>query len=153
MNYSHLHIPQGPDELEKMIVKLRRPKNINKLDDLDLAEFARQLEADGKGKKLNTLLDIAEELRRPFKDPRRSYMDCLLTWNEIFDLLTGETERTLRPDMLIVATVNKINPGKVWCKLDSGLDAFIKFSNLSDTRPDDMLVSFGMPRFFLCCPF
>ncbi len=75
---------------------------------LDLETFAEEWERSGKGKKAIALQDIRKELCYPWKEVRVSYTD--LNPDELFYLLTGETEQTLKEGMLVIARVVRILP-------------------------------------------
>ncbi len=115
-----------------------------RLDDLELDEFAQHLsESEGARTGVETLTDIRNELSHPFRDMRgavegRGPVDS----NKLFELLTGETEATLRPGSLVCATVVRYEAGrqfqeqyasgKLHCQLQSGLSATIDEDKISD---------------------
>lgn len=60
----------------------------------DLESFAEEWERSGKGKKAISLQDIRKELENPYRDNREPYKP--LGYEQLFYLLSGETEETLR---------------------------------------------------------
>jgi transcription elongation factor SPT6 len=81
-------------------------ENPNRLDDLDLEAFAKELEKQGYGNKLMTLYDIRSELSSRFKDPRNPYTQP--ADDQLFNLLTKETTDSLHNGKLITVTVTRI---------------------------------------------
>ena len=79
--------------------------------------------------------NILEELRHPFRDPRR-YRDFntkvdplqLLYW------LIDETERTFKRGIIVNATVVKVLDKKILCKLDNGLDGIINKEDIGSSE-------------------
>ena len=75
----------------------------DKLKDLDLDAFAKELDRQGFGNKSITLHDIREELNSRYKDLRMLY------WppdpEKLFNILTKETSETFHTRKLIVAKV------------------------------------------------
>nr|XP_027201261.1 transcription elongation factor SPT6-like [Dermatophagoides pteronyssinus] len=67
-------------------------ENPEKLRDLDLDEFAKELHRQGLGLKKQTLYDIRTELTDRYQDKRKSYRSP--NDEEIFELLTGENLQT-----------------------------------------------------------
>ena len=113
---------------EELILKLmRRP---DKLDDIDLDAFADELERNGQPKKKTILYDIKQEITDPFKDLRPPYRSP--DPNELFVLLTGETEATLKVGQLVYAKIVGVTDRSVRCRLDSGLTGFINKEDVSD---------------------
>ncbi|ELR24047.1 S1 RNA binding domain containing protein [Acanthamoeba castellanii str. Neff] len=133
---------EGSSQVEAII---RRPQ---KLEDIDLESFAEEWERSGKGKKAVALQDIRRELGDPYADPRDSYRD--LTPDQLFYLLTGETETTLRAGQLVHAKVFRVSRDIVFCRLDNGLFGSIRLLDLTDSAvqsPDDVVV----PGQYLAC--
>jgi transcription elongation factor SPT6 len=100
------------------------------LSELDLEHYAEMLKA-AKGLKHQTLELIKKELRFPYMDKRPMFR--IPSPDEVFYLLTGETEDSLRPGMIVMARVTTIKEKWVNCVLTSGLRASIQFENLADS--------------------
>lgn len=93
----------APDETTANSVEeiLEQPE---KLDDLDLAAFARELdEVQNQGRKAITLTSIREEFQCRYKDHRESYRAP--SQEEIFEMLTKETPQTFYQGKLITCHV------------------------------------------------
>lgn len=80
--------------------------NPEKLRDLDLDEFAKELKRQGFGLRKQTLYDIRTELTHRYQDKRREYTSA--TEKEIFTMLTGESEETLYYGKLVQVRVTGI---------------------------------------------
>ena len=81
-------------------------ENPEKLRDLDLDEFAKELNRQGMGRKKQTLYDIRTELTERYKDKRRPYAPPDVA--AVFTLLTGESEETLHVGKLVMARVTTV---------------------------------------------
>ena len=114
------------------------------LDQLELEEFAQHLR-DVQGAKIGkqTLEDCKDELCHPYRDTRG---DCgargPVEANRLFELLTSETDATLRQGSLVYAKFIRFEagrefqgnytPGRMHISLQSGLAGFINEDNISD---------------------
>lgn len=102
----------------------------SKLNDLLLDEYAKELEKNKKIKKAHTLKDISAELQAPFCD-WRSFSACSI--ERIFEMLTGETDRTIFPGLVLSAEVTRISEKFVNVRLiDGSLIGSISARNLAD---------------------
>ncbi|KAJ5074909.1 transcription elongation factor spt6 [Anaeramoeba ignava] len=111
------------------------PEILNKLD---LETFAKKLVEENvwEVEKMETIKLIKNELSNPFADPRFKYQD--LTPKELFYLLSGETEETLKEGCLVEATVFKIiNEKGIYCRLTNGLTGFIHKRNLTIEKKEE----------------
>lgn len=77
-----------------------------RLKDLDLDAFADELQRQGFGNKNITLYDIRAELTYRYKDMRQKYK--ALTNEELFPILTKETDLTLKPGKLVLGRITNI---------------------------------------------
>jgi transcription elongation factor SPT6 len=96
-----------------------------RLDDLLLDEYAKELVKRGQQPKHLTLPDIKAELQNPYAD-LRSPPPVNNPEEATFQMVTGESERTLWPGVIVRATI--IKPGDrmdpvARCRLQSGLSA------------------------------
>jgi transcription elongation factor SPT6 len=108
---------------------------------LDLDTFAEEWERSGKGKKLKALYDIRRELIHPFKDIRDKFRDP--TEDELFTMLTGETDKTFFPGLLVTVVVSRVTSSKVYCKLENGVFGIIDAAYVSDqpgVKVDEVIV-------------
>ena len=127
---------------EELVEKLvRRPE---KLEDIDLDAFANELERNGQPRKKSILYDIKFEISHPFQDPRLAYRDP--DPNELFTLLTNETDATFRIGQLVTVRVTGIAEKSVKCRLDNGIPGSIFIRDLSDSRVNaisDLAIDIG----------
>lgn len=100
----------------------------DKLEELDLELYAKNLDEFGYGKKLVILKDIKDELKCPFKNPRRKYIP--MNEKEIFYSSLNETEEHFTEGNLVYLNISDVTNSKVFGYLDNGLKAFIIASNL-----------------------
>ncbi|EFJ08665.1 hypothetical protein SELMODRAFT_447972 [Selaginella moellendorffii] len=106
------------------------------LRNLVIEEYAKVVQERGvSGKKLETLMDIKRELQHGYQDWRVKYMSP--EPDEVFYMLSQESEETLCEGRIIQATVRKVQQNKVMVVLESGLIGFIRREDLSDDRDVD----------------
>lgn len=81
-------------------------EGVNKVDDLNLTAYGRELESKFGKKKYATLQSIKEELVNNYEELRRSFhvMDAA----EVFFMLTGETTATFGRGSIVPVTVNRV---------------------------------------------
>lgn len=94
-----------------------------KLDDLLLDEYAKELIKRGQPPKHLTLLDIKSELQAPYADlrtPSRGPSD-----EALFEMLTGETEKTLWAGSVVRAVVHRVSDRHLYCRLESGIEGIL----------------------------
>ena len=94
-----------------------------RLDDLLLDEYAKELIKRGQPSKHLTLFDIKAELQRPYADLRTVVKT--ISAETIFEMLTGESERTLWMGAPVRATVVRSMDRMAMCRLPSGLPAML----------------------------
>lgn len=102
----------------------------NKLDELNLEEFAASLYEANSDQKRFTLNVIRKELVSPFAEKRSSFN--LPTNQEILTMLTGETTRTFGVGLIVSALVYRIQRDCVFVRLDSGIEGSIPSDQLSE---------------------
>ncbi|KAJ1916301.1 Transcription elongation factor spt6 [Mycoemilia scoparia] len=110
-----------------------------RLDDLILTEYNRELERMLHVPKLESLKFIKRELKNPNYEKRRKYVPP--GDQEIFDMLTGEkSKETLKDDgtTLVAVSIQRVLPRFAIGTLDSGVEAFIGISNISEQRIDSV---------------
>lgn len=110
-------------------------EHAEKLDELDLDGFARELERVHSVLKHITLQDIKLELQSPFKVS--SFISFSgATEDEVFQMLTGESDATLHPGLLVSGTVGKIIEGKMlFLRFESGITGILPFRNIPTDFP------------------
>lgn len=93
------------EELGGIIYQLMQ-EGVNKVDDLNLTAYGKELESKFGKKKYATLQSIKEELVNNYEELRRSFH--ILDVNEIFQMLTGETPKTFGRNTIVPVTVTKV---------------------------------------------
>eukprot|EP00158_Paraphelidium_tribonemae_P009953 Partr_v1_DN29013_c0_g1_i1_m58653 putative Transcription elongation factor len=102
-----------------------------RLDELDLADFAKELQKQkGQPKKI-TLEQIKKELNDPYLDARSPFYPPGA--DELFTMLTAESEKTLKMGMIVAVVVTRVKDKFVMTRLDSGLDGIIGIANLGES--------------------
>lgn len=101
-----------------------------KLQELNLDDFAFNLQRQGEGNKRHTLGAIVSELIA-WRQDRRPMFYVPIDW-EVLTMLTGETERTIGPGLRVTATVRRALSGRAFCQLETGLDAVLEREYVSD---------------------
>ncbi|KAL7424162.1 Transcription elongation factor spt6 [Cryptotrichosporon argae] len=101
-----------------------------RLGELILDDFAFNLQRQGEGNKRHTLGEIVNELIS-WRADRRPGFYIPSDW-EVVTMLTGETERTIGRGLRVMATVSKALQGRVFCTLESGLEAVLEREYVAD---------------------
>lgn len=99
-------IKHQQEKLSALTEKIMRPSQFKRLDELDLEAYAKILEEEGDGKKADTLRLIADELKGPFfklDGYGRQFVGPPA--DKMFEWMTGETDETLRPNLIVDAQV------------------------------------------------
>lgn len=104
-----------------------------KLSELNLDDFAFNLQKQGEGNKRHTLGEIVGELIS-WRADRRPNFYVPTDW-EVVQMLTGETERTIGRGMQVTATVRRALASRAFCQLESGMDAIIEREYIQDDDP------------------
>ncbi|WWC89746.1 transcription elongation factor SPT6 [Kwoniella dendrophila CBS 6074] len=105
-------------------------KREHKLKLLNLDDFAFNLQRQGEGNKRHTLGEIVSELVR-YRNDKRPTFYVPSEW-EVVTMLTGETERTIGRGLKVTATVRKAITARVFCQLESGMDAILERDYVAD---------------------
>lgn len=123
--------PQWVEEFEYSGVL---PELRDKISDLVLGEFAKELEDAGQGKRYHQLCQIKNELRFPFLDIRSPLKEP--SQEELFTLLTGETDDSLHVGMRVTAKVVELRDKSANVVIDGGMRGFVRISNFVPRRVD-----------------
>eukprot|EP01119_Soliformovum_irregulare_P007094 TRINITY_DN1949_c0_g1_i1.p1 TRINITY_DN1949_c0_g1~~TRINITY_DN1949_c0_g1_i1.p1 ORF type:complete len:1550 (+),score=544.67 TRINITY_DN1949_c0_g1_i1:1495-6144(+) len=128
-------LERDPEDEDLILMLMEHPRSLN---EIDLDAFAEELAIKGKPKKRATLMMIKEEIQKPFNDGRNPYRDP--SPDELFTLLTGESDATLHKGQLVSARVTNVQSkrGRINVRLDNGLLGFIKQENASDQQLRDL---------------
>ena len=107
----------------------------DKVEELDLESFAKIIDQQkGQGKWYSHLEMIKWEFRLPFADPRKPMQP--LSGDRFFQLITGESDETLRPGKEVTGKVLEVGDFGSKVKLDGDIRAYIPLKNLSDDHTE-----------------
>ncbi|KAI9813582.1 MAG: Transcription elongation factor spt6 [Pycnora praestabilis] len=120
----------GPGAIVRKLIKDEAQEKVN---DLILEEYAEQLERNFNQRKRATLETIRAELQQPYEELRRNF--ALLSTDEIFTMLTGETRDSLYEGMVIPVSIKRISDDHIDAKLDCGIEGLVAETELTD-RPE-----------------
>jgi len=98
---------------------LRDEEIPDKLADLDLESYAEMLRRQGNGLRIQQLEDIKNEIRYPYLDRRIPLREP--SEDDLFEWITGETDATLRPGLIVNCEVLRVEENKVQLTLDGGV--------------------------------
>lgn len=127
----------GPGAIVRKLIKDDEQEKVN---DLILEEYAEQLERNYNQRKRATLETIRAELQQPYEELRRNFV--ILSEDEIFTMLTGETRESLCEGMIVSVNIRVAKPDFVIAKLDSGIEGRVEPHEGSDKDiPLDRLFS------------
>ncbi|KAK4540159.1 hypothetical protein LTR36_009745 [Oleoguttula mirabilis] len=119
----------GPSAVVRRLIKEEQQDKVN---DLVLEQYAEQLERQMQQRKRATLETIRAELQNPFEELRHNFN--YVGSDQIFTMLTGETEESLREGMVVPVSVKRTFPTYVEVKLDCGIEG-----GISETEyPEEM---------------
>ncbi|KAG0052609.1 Transcription elongation factor spt6 [Gryganskiella cystojenkinii] len=114
------------------VEELMKDDGAEKLNDLLLEDYAHQLEKIQHKPKRMTLETIKVELQHPFRDPRKLFERA--SADQIFSMLTGETDQTLRVGFIVPALVTRIRDKNAMLRLDCGVDGMLAIQNIADSK-------------------
>ncbi|KAL3455322.1 SH2 domain-containing protein [Aspergillus heterothallicus] len=113
-----------------IVRKLLREEAQDRVNDLILEEYAEQLEKNLNQRKRATLETIRAELQQPYEELRKQFV--FLSSDDIFTMLTGETNDTLAEGMVVPISIKRISDDHIEGKLDCGIDALAGESEMTD---------------------
>jgi transcription elongation factor SPT6 len=130
----------GPGAIVRKLIKDDEQEKVN---DLILEEYAEQLERNYNQRKRATLETIRAELQQPYEELRRNF--ALLSDDETFTMLTGETQESLCEGMIVSVNIRVAKEDFVIAKLDSGIEGRVEPHEGSDqdNMPLNRLFSVG----------
>lgn len=117
----------GPGAIVRKLIKDDEQEKVN---DLILEEYAEQLERNYNQRKRATLETIRAELQQPYEELRRNF--AILTGDEIFTMLTGETQDSLCEGMIVSVNIRVAKDDFIIAKLDSGVEGRVDAHEGSD---------------------
>lgn len=107
--------------------------NPSVLNENDIKTYIKSQEDKGNYKVKPILELIADELTKPFYDPRKSHKD--LAEYELFRLLTNDN--SIEIGHMVLARVNKVTKTHVFCRLDNDLEGSLWKNDIFDTPEID----------------
>lgn len=110
------------DDVQEMAIEHVREKP-KLLKVLDIEEYAKSIESRLGNRKRETLYDLKMELLHGFQDFRSPYREP--DPDEVFFMLSGETQESLVKGKIVQVTVRKVLPQRLICVLESGLTALV----------------------------
>ncbi|KAG9721529.1 transcription elongation factor spt6, partial [Aureobasidium melanogenum] len=110
----------GPNAVVRKLIK---DDAQDKLNDLVLDDYAEEILRKIGLKKKATLELIRGELQQPYEELRRSFY--LLSTDEVFTMLTGETKESLTAGMIVPVSIKRTFPDHIDVKLDCGIDGTV----------------------------
>lgn len=128
----------GPGAVVRRLVREEEQEKVN---DLILEEYAEQLEQNYNQRKRATLETIRAELQQPYEELRRNF--ALLSDEEIFTILTGETAGSLCEGMIVSANIRVVKDDFIIVKLDSCLEGRVESREIADEITEKTSFSVG----------
>ncbi|KAL1310467.1 hypothetical protein AAFC00_000760 [Neodothiora populina] len=110
----------GPNGVVRKLIKEEQQETLN---ELILDNYAEEIMRKLGLKKKATLELIRGELQQPYEELRQSFY--LLSSEEIFTMLTGETKQSLMDGMIVPVQVKRTFADHIEVKLDCGIDGGI----------------------------
>lgn len=104
----------------------------DKMHELQLSDYAAQLERAGKGKRLKQFDAIKQELRFPWLDLRKPLKEPEPA--ELFALITGESDYTLYVGLRVGCRVVEAKDKSASVVIENGMRGFVRISNVADTK-------------------
>ncbi|OKL63542.1 Transcription elongation factor spt6 [Talaromyces atroroseus] len=113
-----------------IVRKLLKDDLQDRVNDLILEEYAEQLEKNLNQRKRATLETIRAELQQPYEELRKQFV--FPSTDEIFTMLTGETNDTLADGMVVPMSIKRIAPDHIEGRLDCGVEVLVSESDITD---------------------
>ncbi|KAL5372344.1 hypothetical protein DPSP01_013579 [Paraphaeosphaeria sporulosa] len=107
----------GPSAVIRRMV---REEKFDEIHDLDLEGYARDIEKNIGIRKRATLETIRAEIADPYEEIRQTF--ALMTSDEIFTMLTGETKESLKEGMVIPVQIKRTFPDHIEVRLECGVE-------------------------------
>jgi transcription elongation factor SPT6 len=105
------------------------------LTNVDVQKYSDMVEERDGISKFYTLQDIVNELLHGYKEWRYPYRPP--SEEELFTLMTGETDETIGLGRLVTVRVKEITPRGIKCDVGNGLPGFIQKEDFSDEIDPD----------------
>jgi transcription elongation factor SPT6 len=117
----------GPSAVVRKMVREEKTDLVN---DLALEDYAAEIERNFGQRKRATLETIRAELDNPYEEIRQIF--ALLTGDEQFMMLTGETKDSLYDGMVVPVTIRRTFPDHIEVKLECGIEGGVSESEFPE---------------------
>lgn len=107
----------GPSAVIRRMVREEAFENIH---ELDLEGYARDIQRNLGIRKRATLETIRAEISEPYEEIRQSF--AMMSTDEIFTMLTGETKESLQEGMVVPVQIKKTFPDHIEVRLECGVE-------------------------------
>ncbi|EAT86717.2 transcription elongation factor Spt6 [Parastagonospora nodorum] len=113
-----------------VIRKMVREETTDLVNDLALEDYAIEIQRNFGQRKRATLETIRAELENPYEEIRQTF--ALMSSDEIFTMLTGETKETLYEHMVVPVTIKRTFPDHIECRLECGIEGGVSESEFPE---------------------
>lgn len=113
-----------------VIRKMVREDTTDLVNDLALEDYAAEIEKNFGQRKRATLETIRAELETPYEEIRQIF--ALMTGEEIFTMLTGETKETLYEGMVVPVQIKRTFPDHIEVRLENGIEGGVSESEFPE---------------------
>jgi transcription elongation factor SPT6 len=113
-----------------VIRKMVREETTDAVNDLALEDYAVEIERNFGQRKRATLETIRAELENPYEEIRQTF--ALMSTNELFTMLTGETDDSLYEGMVVPTTIRRTFADHIECRLESGIEGGVSESEFPE---------------------
>lgn len=113
-----------------VIRKMVREDNTDAVNDLALEDYAIEIERNFGQRKRATLETIRAELENPYEEIRQAFL--IPSSNDLFTMLTGETEESLYEGMVVPTTIRRTFPDHIECRLECGIEGGVSESEFPE---------------------
>ncbi|KAL5034776.1 Transcription elongation factor spt6 [Batrachochytrium dendrobatidis] len=116
------------DTPSQHVAELMESGDADRLNQLLLDDYAIELERRIHQPKLICLNEIRKELIHPYQERRQQFQPA--SYDEIFSMLTGESDDTLYEGLITSGHIVIIKDRFLFCRLSSGLEGMVHAKNL-----------------------
>jgi len=113
-----------------VVRKMIREETTDLVNDLALEDYADEIEKNFGQRKRATLETIRAELENPYEEIRQIF--ALMSGEELFTMLTGETKETLYEGMVVPVTIRRTFPDHIEVKLECGIEGGVSESEFPE---------------------
>ncbi|KAF2792685.1 transcription elongation factor spt6 [Melanomma pulvis-pyrius CBS 109.77] len=117
----------GPSAVIRRMV---RDEQTELIHDLILEDYASEIEKKLGNRKRATLETIRAELSEPYEEIRQLF--ALMSSDEVFTMLTGETKESLNEGMVIPVQIKRTFPDHIEVRLECGIEGGVSESEFPE---------------------